>query len=101
MPSCVNDHGRQARVNHPKRPRVARSSSRTNHGRARTLHVAFHCGSDGSMIGQQLGDVDRDALYGLRGVRVGEASHPGPRRRRRVRSSSCKFLEWARSNVVG
>ena len=40
------------------------------------------------MIGQQLGDVDRDALYGLRGVRVGEASHPGPRRRRRVRSSS-------------
>ena len=25
---------------------------------------------------------------GLRGVRVGEASHPGPRRRRRVRSSS-------------
>ena len=29
-----------------------------------------------------------DALYGLRGVRVGEASHPGPTRRRRVRSSS-------------
>ena len=89
----VSDHGRQARggredlpVDHPRRPRVARSSSRTNHGR--TLHVAFHGGSDGSMSGQQLGDVDRDALHGLRGVRVGEASHPGPRRRRRVRSSS-------------
>ena len=31
-------------------------------------------------------------LYGLRGVRIGEASHPGPsaRRRRRVRSSSAQ-----------
>ena len=100
-----SNHGRQAGgggedlpVDHPRRPRVARSSSRTNHGRVRCLYVACHGRTHGSMI-SQLGDallpqldVDicawRDAVKGLRGVRVGEASHPGPRRRRRERSLS-------------
>ena len=36
-----------------------------------------------------------NARYGLRGMRLGEASHPGPpvRRRRRVRSSSAQSGE--------
>ena len=76
----VSDHrggGEDLQVNHPRRPRVARSSSRTS--RVRTLHVAFHGGFEGLMFGQHLGEVDTsscgDELFGLRGVRVGEASH--------------------------
>ena len=42
-------------ADHPRRPRAVAhgvQSSRTNHGRVRSLHVAFHGGSHVSMIGQ-------------------------------------------------
>ena len=85
-----------------RRPRVACRAHGCSDDRVRSKHVAVNRGSHGAMTGQQSGSrgdaplpqqvVDicawRDALYGLRRVRVGEAPHPGPRRRRRVRSWS-------------
>ena len=86
-----SNHGRQAEgsgedlsVDH-RCPRVVRSSN-TKYGRVWSLHVAFHGGSHGSMIGRRSGSRGdarsaerqicewKDALHGHRGVRFGEAS---------------------------
>ena len=40
-----------------------------------------------TVVGSAHGDVKRSARYGLRGIRVGEASHPGHPRRLLLRSS--------------